>query len=63
MVAPASSGLTYVSPGAKVRADIKVVEAPSAPPVVIPAVIVRALAEVLQNTARPTLAVLDVGTV
>jgi hypothetical protein len=40
-----------------------VVEAPSAPPVVIPAVMVTALAVVLVNTARPILAVVCVGAV
>jgi len=43
-------------------AEIKVVDAPSAPPVVMPALIVVALAVVLQNTARPILAVVCVGT-
>lgn len=37
-----------------------VVDAPSAPPVVTPAVMVTALAVVLVNTARPTLAVVCV---
>lgn len=53
MTAPASSGETYDSPGAMERVEIMVVEAPSAPPEVIPAVMVVALAEVLVNTARP----------
>jgi hypothetical protein len=46
-----------------VRAEIIVVAAPSAPPVVIPAVMVRAPAVVFVNTARPILAVEDVGQV
>lgn len=44
-------------------AESMVVDAPSAPPVVMPAVTVTALAEVLVNTARPILAVVDVGAV
>jgi hypothetical protein len=61
MTAPASSGLTYDSPGAKGLAEIKVVAAPSAPPVVMPALIVVALAVELQKTARPIFAVVCVG--
>lgn len=51
MTAPASSGETYDSPGARVRAEI-MVKAPSAPPAVMPAVMVSALEVVLSNTAR-----------
>lgn len=61
--APASSGDTYVSPGAMLRADINVVAAESATPVVMPAVIVNAPAVVLQNTARPIFTVVFTGTV
>jgi hypothetical protein len=55
ITAPASSGETYDSPGASVRpmGEIMVVEAPSAPPGVIPAVMVTALEVVFVNTARP----------
>lgn len=45
------------------RAEISVVEAAFAPPVVMPAVIVVALPLVLQNTARAILTVVFAGTV
>jgi hypothetical protein len=61
--APASSGLTYASPGAMGLAEIKVVPAASEPPVVMPAVIVVALPLVFVNTARPILTVVWVGQV